>query len=93
MDQGIAVFDIDNRLSIWNRRFRTLLDLPEYVGQVGFALEDMVAILVKRGDIAKSDEAQVLGQFLTLDEPFSLVLEGGFGLSKSAPMPCRTRAW
>ncbi len=29
MDQGIAVFDSSNRLTIWNRRFRQLLDLPE----------------------------------------------------------------
>ena len=29
MDQGITVFDRTNRLSVWNRRFRSLLDLPE----------------------------------------------------------------
>ena len=39
MDQGIAVFDTSSRLTIWNRRFRKLLDLPEYVGQVGYPLD------------------------------------------------------
>ena len=42
MDQGITVFDSSNRLSVWNRRFCSLLDLPESVGQVGIPLEDIV---------------------------------------------------
>ncbi len=77
MDQGIAVFDSSERLTIWNRRFRNLLDLPEQVGQVGFPLADMVAILSERGDLAASDQAEVIRQFQTLDAPFSLVLNGG----------------
>ncbi len=36
MDQGITVFDNTNRLTVWNKRFRSLLELPEQVGQVGF---------------------------------------------------------
>lgn len=77
MDQGIAVFDSSNRLTIWNRRFRALLDLPEHVGQVGFPLTEIVAILTERGDI-KSDEPQkIVTAFRTLDEPFPLVLAGG----------------
>ena len=77
MDQGIAVFDSSNRLSIWNRRFRSLLDLPEHVGQVGFPLADIVAILSERGDIPVSDQTHVVRNFQTLDKPFSLVLNGG----------------
>ncbi|MCQ1769225.1 hybrid sensor histidine kinase/response regulator [Neorhizobium galegae] len=77
MDQGIAVFDSSERLTIWNRRFRNLLDLPEQVGQVGFPLADMVAILSERGDLAAADQAKVIRQFQTLDAPFSLVLNGG----------------
>jgi signal transduction histidine kinase len=77
MDQGIAVFDSSERLTIWNRRFRNLLDLPEQVGQVGFPLADMVAILSERGDIAAVDQSEVIRQFQTLDAPFSLVLNGG----------------
>ena len=77
MDQGIAVFDSSGRLTIWNRRFRLLLDLPEQVGQVGFPLEDMVAILAERRDIAPESQADVVRQFKTFDAPFPLVLQGG----------------
>lgn len=77
MDQGIAVFDSHNRLTIWNRRFRQLLDLPETVGQVGFPLADIVAIFAERGDIATAEQAQVIKHFLTLDRPFPLVLGSG----------------
>lgn len=77
MDQGIAVFDSSNRLTIWNRRFRQLLDLPENAGQVGFPLADIVTILRTRGDIAAGEDTQVIRHFLTLDKPFALVLAGG----------------
>ncbi|MBW6425910.1 PAS-domain containing protein [Rhizobium sp. XQZ8] len=77
MDQGIAVFDSSERLTIWNRRFRNLLNLPEQVGQVGYPLSDIVGILADRGDIADADHAAVVRQFHTLDAPFSLVLHGG----------------
>src|SRR5690606_7401896 len=60
MDQGIAVFDSSYCLTIWNRRFRSLLDLPEKVGQVGFPLTDIVSILSERGDIAGDDQAEIL---------------------------------
>jgi Na+/proline symporter/signal transduction histidine kinase len=77
MDQGIAVFDSHHRLTIWNRRFRQLLDLPETVGQVGYPLADIVAILSDRGDIATAEQSHVVRHFLTLDRPFPLVLGGG----------------
>jgi PAS domain-containing protein len=71
MDQGIAVFDSSNHLTIWNRRFRQLLDLPETSGQVGFPLADIVAILSQRGDIPVADVSQTVRHFLTLDKPFA----------------------
>jgi Na+/proline symporter/signal transduction histidine kinase len=77
MDQGIAVFDSSNHLTIWNRRFRQLLDLPEAAGQVGFPLSEIVAILSQRGDVAASDVNEAVRHFLTLDKPFALVLGGG----------------
>jgi Na+/proline symporter/signal transduction histidine kinase len=77
MDQGIAVFDSHHRLTIWNRRFRQLLDMPETVGQVGYPLADIVAILIQRGDVAIGEQQQITRNFLTLDKPFPLVLGGG----------------
>lgn len=77
MDQGIAVFDAAGNLTIWNRRFRQLLDLPEHVGQVGFPLADIVDILVERGDIPEEARKATVEQTMTFDQPFSLVLSGG----------------
>lgn len=89
MDQGITVFDGSNRLTIWNRRFRFLLDLPESVGQVGFALDDIVSILVKRGDIAAGEQGRFLRAFLTMDEPFQLTVRSRRSIIeiRSNPMP------
>lgn len=77
MDQGIAVFDSSQQLTIWNRRFRTLLDLPEQFGRVGLPLNEIVAMLEERGDIPLGQRAQTIDLFLTMDMPFSLVLAGG----------------
>ena len=77
MDQGIAVFDSEGTLTVWNRRFRQLLDLPEHVGQVGFPLADIVDILIQRGDIREEDRQAALVRTMTFDEPFALVLSSG----------------
>ena len=74
MDQGITVFDSSNRLSVWNRRFRSLLDLPESVGQVGFPLEDIVTILAERGDIKSGHVRKTIDNFLTMDLSWTLTL-------------------
>ncbi|HCL64877.1 MAG TPA: hybrid sensor histidine kinase/response regulator [Rhizobium sp.] len=77
MDQGIAVFDSTSHLTIWNRRFRSLLNLPEHVGQVGFPLTEIIAILAERGDVPAEEQAQVVRNFQQFDKPFQLVLGGG----------------
>jgi Na+/proline symporter/signal transduction histidine kinase/CheY-like chemotaxis protein len=77
MDQGIAVFDSSDRLTIWNRRFRQLLDLPEQAGQVGFLLADVIALLAERGDIPEADRSRIIAQFKDLGTSFSLVVKGG----------------
>ncbi len=89
MDQGIAVFDASNRLTIWNRRFRSLLDLPEHVGQVGFPLPEIIAILAQRGDVAIGDQAQLVRRFHQFDKPFRLVTSAGERIieARCNPMP------
>ncbi len=77
MDQGIAVFDSQNQLTIWNRRFRTLLDLPETAGQVGFPLTSILDMLAERGDITPAAQDEILISFATGDKPFRLELSGG----------------
>ncbi|MGV3550786.1 PAS-domain containing protein [Rhizobium sp.] len=89
MDQGIAVFDADKRLTIWNRRFRTLLDLPEQAGQVGYPLSDIVAIIAARSDIDAEEQDAVIERILAPDSPFLMVLDGGSRIveMRSNPMP------
>lgn len=77
MDQGVAVFDSSDRLAIWNRRFRNLLDLPEQVGQVGYPLRDIIDLLAERGVISQEDSALMMARIKTFDTPFSLVLRNG----------------
>jgi Na+/proline symporter/signal transduction histidine kinase/CheY-like chemotaxis protein len=77
MDQGIAVFDSSDRLAIWNRRFRQLLELPEQAGQVGFLLHDVVGLLVEQGDLSAADKDATVGRFKQLGSSFSLALGGG----------------
>jgi Na+/proline symporter/signal transduction histidine kinase len=89
MDQGIAVFDADKRLTIWNRRFRTLLDLPEQAGQVGYPLSAIVEIIAGRGDVAQDAQEEVIERILAPDTPFMMVLDGGARIveMRSNPMP------
>jgi Na+/proline symporter/signal transduction histidine kinase len=91
MDQGIAVFNAENRLAIWNRRFRLLLDLPETAGQVGYPLSSIIGLLAERGDIADGSEDDVLEKILAPDTPFLLELDGGSRILelRSNPMPDR----
>ena len=89
MNQGITVFDRSNRLSVWNRRFRSLLDLPETVGQVGVPLEEIVTILADRGDIEPSQIARTMDNFLTMDKSWTLTLAQSQRIIeiRSNPMP------
>lgn len=89
MDQGITVFDSSNRLTVWNKRFRGLLELPEHVGQVGFPLENIISILAARGDIEPGEEQAALDRFLIMDETFSLTIGRNRRIIeiKSNPMP------
>lgn len=50
VEQGLAVFDGDMRLTCWNRNFRTLLSLPVEFGEVGTSLGKVLHFLAERGE-------------------------------------------
>lgn len=74
MEQGITVFDRDYRLICWNRRYRALFELPDEMGQVGVSLDQILAHLVKRGDLEPGTEAAVLNRFAPSDRPWQIEL-------------------
>ncbi|MAU19103.1 MAG: hybrid sensor histidine kinase/response regulator [Martelella sp.] len=77
MDEGIAVFDAANRLTVWNKRFRALLDLPEEVGQVGYPLINIIGRLSSRGDLTGDEAKEALRKLRAHETAFPLVLESG----------------
>jgi Na+/proline symporter/signal transduction histidine kinase/CheY-like chemotaxis protein len=63
VDQGLAVFDAKLELSIWNRRFRNLLRLPEYYGQPGTRLADICEGIAE-GAVDEDADAQTIAERL-----------------------------
>jgi len=57
--QGLCAFDEDGQVTLWNRRFLELLDLPAELVRVGTGLEDIVRYNEGRGEYGG-------GQFDTL---------------------------
>ena len=60
MEQGITVYDRDFRLTLWNRQFRTLFDMPDEYGQVGVSLITILSHLSERGDISRQVEKTMI---------------------------------
>lgn len=58
--EGVGVFDRENRLIAWNRTFRQHLDLPERFGQVGVPLGAIIAFLVRAGLFGGGEFATLL---------------------------------
>lgn len=77
IDQGIAVFDASNKLTVWNKRFRSLLDLPEEVGQVGYPLINIMGRLSSRGDLTGDEAQQALKKLRGHEPAFPMVLDRG----------------
>ena len=50
VDQGLAVFDADLRLTCWNRNLRSLLNLPIEFGEVGTSLGKILRYMAERGE-------------------------------------------
>ncbi|MQT13779.1 PAS domain-containing hybrid sensor histidine kinase/response regulator [Segnochrobactrum spirostomi] len=51
VEEGIAVFDRDLTLSLRNRQFLALMDLPPELGHVGVPLRAILIVIAKRGDM------------------------------------------
>lgn len=50
VEQGLAVFDSDLRLTCWNRNFRTILGLPIEFGEVGTSLGGILRHMADAGE-------------------------------------------
>nr|WP_250157232.1 PAS domain-containing hybrid sensor histidine kinase/response regulator [Tianweitania aestuarii] len=89
MDQGITVFDTDLRLTNWNRQFRSLFDLPDFLGQVGVSLHHILRYLADRGDIPADLELTALNRLSSFGTPWRIELKtsGRIIELRSNPMP------
>ncbi|QXQ05945.1 PAS-domain containing protein [Sphingosinicellaceae bacterium] len=54
---GVAVYDADRRLTVWNRPFRLLLDLPAQVVANGATHDQLVAYNLRQGTAGMAEEA------------------------------------
>jgi signal transduction histidine kinase len=75
MEQGITVFDKDFRLAFWNRQFRTLLNLPDEVMQVGIPVSEIVEHLTRREDIAFNMRANVIHSLTASRKPLRMEMK------------------
>jgi Na+/proline symporter/signal transduction histidine kinase len=75
MEQGITVFDKDFRLAFWNRQFRTLLNLPDEVMQVGIPVSEIVEHLTRREDIAFNMRAKVIHSLTASRKPLRMEMK------------------
>ena len=55
VDQGLAIFDADYRLTFWNRQFRELVGLSTDFGQVGTPLTVVLEELLQAGEIDREE--------------------------------------
>ncbi|MBJ6132284.1 hybrid sensor histidine kinase/response regulator [Ochrobactrum sp. Q0168] len=89
MEQGITVFDKDFRLAFWNRQFRTLLNLPDEVMQVGIPVSEIVEHLIRREDVAFNARNSLIHSLTASRKPVRLKMKStGKTLEiQSNPMP------
>lgn len=61
--QGFCVFDADFRVTLWNRRFLELLDLPSELVHVGTSLEEIVRYNEARDEYAQAQFDSLITRF------------------------------
>ncbi len=58
IQQALSIFDRDLRLSVSNRRYQTMFDLPDWLVQPGAEFEDTIRYLVTRGEYGAVDDIE-----------------------------------
>ncbi len=58
--QGLCAFDAEERVTLWNRRFLELIDLPRDLVRVGTPLEEIVRFNAARHEYGLNDEYETL---------------------------------
>lgn len=67
---GISVFDADLTLTMANRNFYRVLDLPEETLPVGVSYEDIIRFNAKRGDYGDGDPEEMVRERVALAKKF-----------------------
>ncbi|TVP73700.1 MAG: response regulator [Rhodobacteraceae bacterium] len=58
IQQALSIFDRDLRLSVSNRRYQTMFDLPDCLAQPGAEFEDTIRYLVTRGEYGAVEDIE-----------------------------------
>jgi Na+/proline symporter/signal transduction histidine kinase len=91
--QGVAVFDRDGKLMVWNRPFAEVLDLPPEDLHIGAGFDDVLMSLAARGEFGEGDTRALVAEradrLLTSSEPQTerLAKRGLFIEVRSARLP------
>ena len=48
--QALTIFDANLRLSVANRRYQEMFDLPDHIVKIGYDFADTIRYLASRGD-------------------------------------------
>ena len=59
IDQGIAVFDSDRRLALWNKRYQEISGFPDGFLRAGMEVFDIALCLAERGDLGEGDPEEL----------------------------------
>ncbi len=66
LDQGLAIYDSELRLVVWNRRFLDLLDYPTEMAHPGTELSEFIRVNAARGDYGPGDIDDLVRQRLEI---------------------------
>lgn len=58
IQQALSIFDADLRLSVSNRRYQTMFDLPDVLARPGATFDDTIRYLVTRGEYGTVEDIE-----------------------------------